>query len=545
MQKIIALDIGSYSIKAVEILNHFKSYEISNFYEEPILDVEGDRQEGVRRAMANIFNNNEIDADRIVTAMPGQYISSRILEFNFSESQKIAAAVYGEIEDITPFQLEDMTIDHQVLGTLDGKTSALVVLTKNTFLEDFLEKLEHVKIDPKIIDIDSLSFYNLCPALEMEEGQVYGIIDIGHEKTSLVVVQNGVLRMFRAINLGGRYITDFIARDMEVSFDEAERLKHEFGVAICDENDDMGGDKKAQKVAEIVTVASKSIMRELGRSLYRFKSLEKTPLKKLFICGGSAKIKNYSKYLTKQLSVETEIIDFMGSDLNIDDALEHKTTAMGQGISIGVRAVTSIKRQSQINLRKGDYAYVQDYTSVLGTATKISKLLALALILICVSYGLKFYFYNNEISKVQTQYKREIKGIKGLKIRKSSKKSFSRIHKKAKKHLESNLKSKKESYKNFINNNSDSGALVSLQEMSNKVPKDVKVDITEYKYTSKPDGSGTVSIRLEADSFETIAQFEKALHKVDVFDDIKEKSSDTKPGTKDKIAVIETNYIKK
>ena len=40
MQKVIGLDIGGYSIKAVEIVNTFKSYEITNFYETvvPFLD---------------------------------------------------------------------------------------------------------------------------------------------------------------------------------------------------------------------------------------------------------------------------------------------------------------------------------------------------------------------------------------------------------------------------------------------------------------------------------------------------------------------------
>ena len=41
MQKVIGLDIGSYSIKAVEIVNTFKSYEITNFYEVVIPNIEG------------------------------------------------------------------------------------------------------------------------------------------------------------------------------------------------------------------------------------------------------------------------------------------------------------------------------------------------------------------------------------------------------------------------------------------------------------------------------------------------------------------------
>ena len=79
MQKIIGLDIGSYSIKAVEIINTFKSYEISNFYENVIPNIEELSPDVIIPAcMEQLFRENNIHADRIITAMPGQYISRGI-----------------------------------------------------------------------------------------------------------------------------------------------------------------------------------------------------------------------------------------------------------------------------------------------------------------------------------------------------------------------------------------------------------------------------------------------------------------------------------
>ena len=82
MQKIIGLDIGSFSIKAVEIVNKYNSYEISNFYENVIPQIDELSPDLVIPAcMEQLFQENNLQADRIVTAMPGQYISSRILPF--------------------------------------------------------------------------------------------------------------------------------------------------------------------------------------------------------------------------------------------------------------------------------------------------------------------------------------------------------------------------------------------------------------------------------------------------------------------------------
>ena len=56
MQKIIGLDIGSYSIKAVEIINHFKSYEITNYYENIIPQLEDiSSDQIISRCMEQLF----------------------------------------------------------------------------------------------------------------------------------------------------------------------------------------------------------------------------------------------------------------------------------------------------------------------------------------------------------------------------------------------------------------------------------------------------------------------------------------------------------
>ena len=82
MQKVIGLDIGSYSIKVVEIVNTFKSYEITNFYEVVIPNIEGVPLDAiVPVCIEQLFRENNLKADRILTAMPGQFISGSSIPF--------------------------------------------------------------------------------------------------------------------------------------------------------------------------------------------------------------------------------------------------------------------------------------------------------------------------------------------------------------------------------------------------------------------------------------------------------------------------------
>ena len=193
MQKVIGLDIGSFSIKAIEIINTFKSYEVVNFYETVIPALEGVPLDAVVPVcMEQLFQENNIQADRIITAMPGQFISSRIIPFNFSDPRKIEASITVQLEDYVPFNMDDMIIDHQILGNVRGQTMVLAVMTRKAFLKNFLELLSRINIDPKLIDIDSLAFYNLSTHIDMGRSQSFSVVDIGHEKTSVCIISDGV-----------------------------------------------------------------------------------------------------------------------------------------------------------------------------------------------------------------------------------------------------------------------------------------------------------------------------------------------------------------
>ena len=545
MQKIIGLDIGSYSIKAVEIVNKYKSYEISNFYENVIPQVDELSPDVMLPAcMEQLFQENDIKADRIVTAMPGQYISSRILPFNFSDPHKIEAAVFAEIEDAVPFNLDEMIVDHQILGQMSQKTVALVVMTKRAFLASFLEHLHRIDIDPKVVDVDSLAFYNLCPYLEMEPGKCYGLVDVGHEKTSVCLVQDGVLRMFRSINLGGRYITEFLARDLEVSFNEAQRVKHKVSRMLTEQ--DQGSEMSAadRTVADRITIASNAIVKELGRTLYAFKTWEKSPIERIYLSGGSSVIKNFDNYLTTNLEVETVHNRLEKSSLKINGQLADRMPSMSQSISIGIRAVTSVKRHSQINLRKGPFAYVQDYESVFKAAGAVFKIVAVALLLLSFSYGIKFFSYSKQIDQLQSVYKKELfSAVPDLKRKfRSGRYDFNIIRRDASTELQDRIARKKAATEGFMDLNSDSGALVALQDLSKAVPKEVQVNMVEYRFETKADGTGKIRIRVEADSYDTIAKFEQSLKSISSLKEINEKSSDSKPGTEIIVAVVEADY---
>ena len=545
MQRVIGLDIGSYSIKAVEIINTFKSYEIANFYENVIPNIEElDPDVVIPHCMEQLFRENNLKADRIITAMPGQYISSRVMAFNFSDVRKIETAVMAEVEDAVPFNLDDMIVDHQILGNMDGQTIALVVMTRKNFLQSFLEYLQRIDIDPKLIDVDSLAFYNLSSYLDMEPGQCCGLVDVGHEKTSVCIVQDGVLRMFRSINLGGRYISEFLARDLETQFAEAQRVKHRVSRVLIEE--DLGKDlaEDDRVIAERITLASNAIVKELGRTFYAFKTWEKAPISKLFVSGGTTRIKNFDRYLESQLEIPVAVNRLDESELKINPDLSSHMSIMPQSVAIGMRAVTSMKRHSQINLRQGEFAYVQSYANILRATGTAVKVIGVAMFLLGISYGVMRTAYKQKIEALQGQYYTELTGTfpELKKQYKPGKYRFKSLRSSGNNKLNGQIDEKRQAVDTFVSSNQASPPLTLLRDISEAMPEDITLNVTQYEFKTTG-ATKKVTFKGETNDYESVENVKQALTKVNNLKDVKEKSSGGKVG-EDKIIefVIEARY---
>ena len=544
MQKVIGLDIGSYSIKAVEIINSFKSYQIKNFYELE-MSYRDDVEKNVilAQCLEQLFKDNHLQADRILTAMPGQYISSRIVPVGFSDPRKIGMAVLSEVEDAVPFNLEDMIVDHQILGTApDGRTIVMVVMTRKTFLRSFLEHLNHVNIDPKLIDVDSLSFYNLAPYLRLEPDECAAMVDIGHEKTSVCVVQNGQLKMFRSINIGGAYLTEFLSRDLESTLAEAQQTKHRVSRLVCDADPGVGLNPQDKLIAERMTLACNAIVKDLGRTLYAFKTWDRTKISRIFLSGGSARIKNMDQYLAEQLGIPVYLNRLDATDLKIDENLADKALVMPQSVAIGMRSVVSAKKHSQINLRKGEFAYVQNYAQIMRIGKIVGQVLGVAILLLMVSYGFRSFLYGRQMAQLEKEYQREYSGIGVARKKIQGAMDFQRFRSEVRNSVQKEITSRKDAVDSFLAVSGTSPGLLVLQDISNAIPKTVKIDVTQFAFTgAQGQPGGKLQIKAETDGYSSVEAVKEAIKKVPTISDVEEKQSGGKPGTDNK--VIEFSLI--
>ena len=91
---------------------------------------------------------------RIVSAIPGRYFTQRTLLFPFADRKRIEKAVPFEFEDLVPFDLDDVVLDHLVLESGPDKEPGARVLClalPKAVLRQHLDLLLESGIEPQVV----------------------------------------------------------------------------------------------------------------------------------------------------------------------------------------------------------------------------------------------------------------------------------------------------------------------------------------------------------------------------------------------------------
>ncbi|MBX9837337.1 MAG: pilus assembly protein PilM, partial [Silvanigrellaceae bacterium] len=136
MQKILGLDIGTYSIKAAiiwndyKIINDYKNYLVHQLIEQKIEYKEGiNEKEAQTQAIDALIKNYNLEFDTVYAAIDSKNVSIRKVDFQNIRKRDIVGFLENELESSSPFAIEDSILDYQIIEYTKNKSSVLSVLS--------------------------------------------------------------------------------------------------------------------------------------------------------------------------------------------------------------------------------------------------------------------------------------------------------------------------------------------------------------------------------------------------------------------------------
>ncbi len=312
---VIGIDLGSGFIKMAQFKDTPKGLSLVNFGLLPV--PEGAIQEGriirpkeVGDSINELLKFHSFEGNRIVAAVSGQLVIVKEILMEEIPENELMEAIKWEMEKFLPFPMDKAIFDYQVLNKIvteeDGseKLDILSVAAPLDAVQSIVDVLKSAGLEPVALEVEAFSELRLLkfiPNLDVEKNNVLlVIVNVGHNYTSLNMIDNGIIRFSRTLPMGGKKITEAIAQYTGKSYDEAEKYKKT--VFDLNNTEDPVVNSTKQLVNSIALETKRSI------DFYFNKFNEGKEMNTIILLeGGSANLKGLIKYIENGTGYPTGI----------------------------------------------------------------------------------------------------------------------------------------------------------------------------------------------------------------------------------------------
>lgn len=370
--KIVGLDLGAHTVKVCELVTTFRNFELVGFGSEPV-GVEADVRPSfadIAAAARRLLDKRGLQGETLMCALTGEVVSTTTIEFPFDKPKLIEATLPFQLDDVIPYDVEDVVWDYQIIEhTEAGGCIVLVSHVKEAVLADFLGALLEEGIDPKTVSIGALSYFNLYDHT-FGEGTTtsFAVLDLGHTHNELVLFDQGHPVLARDLPGAGRDVTVALAAAFDVDAAQAEHGKVREGFVDAH---DPGGDspeviERRRLVNGACTTAIAPMVREVQRALIAQERTSGRPVEALFLTGGGSQLRGMAEYLEQRTGLKVSLLDPLSAPFNrLADGGDRLRPYIARALALSMHAFHRT-HQSLINFRKGQYAYTGDFGFLRG-----------------------------------------------------------------------------------------------------------------------------------------------------------------------------------
>ncbi len=381
MARILGIDLGSYSAKAVLVESTMRSVQLRGY--RAVRRGEGTAIEALRAALEPLFPPDAPAADQVMVCLPGPSLVSHSLTLPFTDTKQIDAALPFEVESQLPFDLSEAVFDYQVVGREDQKSALLVGVVRKEELRRLLEDLKQLELDPRVVTHPAVAYRNLILASPElfhthPDTSPFAIVDIGHERTTVTVVtSSGAIEFARTFVGGGQDLTRTIATEFSISAAEAEQWKETQG-AVGPAVKGQG----AERAAKALLLGLQPVLRELRATLKGFTARTRRNVTETYLAGGTSKLLGLDEQLSQSLGIPATLLKLPGEVAEVIPAAEQLPAALAY--SLALRKPGSSK-SNILNLRRGEFAFRGDFDYARQKIAGLAAYAAIFLLLLIVS----------------------------------------------------------------------------------------------------------------------------------------------------------------
>lgn len=332
----VGLDIGSHSIKVVELVRAGKALKLSRYAIQElapgtVADGEIVNRELVNAGIRDALKNAGIKPKVVFSAVSGRSVIVRRIPMEKMSEENARQAIRWEAEQHIPFRIDEVSIDFKIINPemAPGQMEVLLVAAKKEAVDLHRGLLQSSGVRPTAIELEQFALQrsfecNYRPGAD----ECVTILNIGAEVTNMVVVKGGLPSFNRDLSIGGNRFIEALQRSMGLDFDTAEN------VLRGDLPEGISPDEVRSAIGYVIEELSTSVR----RSFISFQaSGESTRIDRMYISGGCSLVPGLAATLSEQHGLPVEAMNPF-QEIQVDSAVipDADKAAMGALLAVAI-----------------------------------------------------------------------------------------------------------------------------------------------------------------------------------------------------------------
>ncbi|MBN8537030.1 MAG: pilus assembly protein PilM [Deltaproteobacteria bacterium] len=499
--KSIGIDIGSYSIKVVEINSTAKGFQLVQFYTHPFsLKPNSDIHFEIIEFLRGLTLKYDPLNTKYILGLRQDKVAIRTKVFPFSDRNKIAKTLPLDLEEEIPFNIDNAIFDFKINKIVPPSAEILAFIVKKEAVEKCIQLLKECGINIDILSCEGSAYSNLLekwdqPIIPLsskisgpgspipepfnDEQTKYTnkkldlVLNIGHSQTLLTFYHENKLVAVRTILWGGKLVGEEIAKKFNLPLSEAHK-ELELKGFILTKKEVISAEAKT--FSEIISKAVKNLIQDVQISILDTKSELNAEVSRIEITGGMSLIKGIGPYITQLLEMPCNKLRTLDHFSQVYFEKNDQNEAC-LGIAIGL-AIEGLKkpRNPPINFLKKEFAKEDHRVKIFWSSWGPTIKLSIALIVVFYVWSfLRIDFSEALAVQAQKNLKTIAKKTMGVSAKNATKKNIEKYLNDNKKTI-SDLKSSE----TFYQMNS---ALEVLKKISDNLPTktQIKLDVKKFE----------------------------------------------------------------
>ena len=252
----------------------------------------------VTRALKELWSATKFECRSVILGITNQQVVVRDITLPNLSPEQLAMALPFQARELVPIPLDQALLDFAQLGDPNPATetvSGLLVAAPRAPVVAAVNAVERAGLQVARVDLSSFA---VLRSIAAEQQAVEAVIDVGSHITTVVIHNEGVPKVVRAVTRAGEELTELLATKGSMNREDAEQAKREIGLSGSD-----------RTVTEIITQGLRPFVAELRSSLQYFVSVTGgRRVDRISLTGGGAELRGLPELLSDQLGAPTSVV---------------------------------------------------------------------------------------------------------------------------------------------------------------------------------------------------------------------------------------------